>query len=84
MGRLRALSILAISSRTLEPSEQKSIEQELPQIKTMLSQQLQAQQQVQAQEREISGLIAAEQGRWVDFNNRIDELERAPPPSAQR
>jgi hypothetical protein len=36
-----------------------------------------AEQQLRAQESDFSAQIAAEQNRWQDFNNRLDELERS-------
>jgi hypothetical protein len=36
-----------------------------------------AEQQLRAQESQLSGDIANEQNRWQDFNNRLDELERS-------
>ena len=29
------------------------------------------------QESELAGLIALEQNRWLEFNSRLDDLERA-------
>jgi chromosome segregation ATPase len=36
-----------------------------------------AEQQLRGQESDLSAQIAAEQNRWQDFNNRLDELERS-------
>jgi hypothetical protein len=36
-----------------------------------------AEQQLRTQESDLSAQIAAEQNRWQDFNNRLDELERS-------
>ena len=36
-----------------------------------------AEQQLRAQESQLSTEIANEQNRWQDFNNRLDELERS-------
>jgi uncharacterized phage infection (PIP) family protein YhgE len=36
----------------------------------------QEQQQLESQETEMVTQLAAEQNRWVDFNSRLDELER--------
>jgi hypothetical protein len=36
-----------------------------------------AEQQLRAQESQLSTDIANEQNRWQDFNNRLDELERS-------
>jgi hypothetical protein len=38
-----------------------------------------AEQQLRAQEAEAAANLAAEQGRWNDFNMRLDELERSLP-----
>jgi chromosome segregation ATPase len=43
----------------------------------LLSQFRAAEQQLRAQEAGLSAQIAAEQGRWTDFNGRLDELERS-------
>jgi hypothetical protein len=34
-------------------------------------------QAMRSQEAEIAALLAAEQGRWMEFNSRLDDLERA-------
>ena len=34
-------------------------------------------QAMRTQEAEIAALLAAEQGRWMEFNTRLDDLERA-------
>jgi hypothetical protein len=36
-----------------------------------------AEQQLRAEESQLSTEIANEQSRWTDFNNRLDELERS-------
>src|SRR4029077_5208529 len=36
-----------------------------------------AERDLRAQESDLSAQIAAEQNRWQDFNNRLDELERS-------
>jgi chromosome segregation ATPase len=36
-----------------------------------------AEQQLRGQESDLSAQIAAEQNRWQDFNNRLDDLERS-------
>jgi valyl-tRNA synthetase len=42
-----------------------------------LSQRLQAEQQLRLQETDLTAIITAEQGRWQEFNARLDELERS-------
>jgi len=39
---------------------------------------------LRGQESELAAQIAAEQGRWADFNGRLDELERSLPVTASR
>jgi hypothetical protein len=43
----------------------------------MLVQNREAEQLLRTQETDLSAQIAAEQNRWQDFNNRLDELERS-------
>ena len=50
----------------------------------MLSQSRGAEQQLRGQESGLAAQIAAEQGRWADFNGRLDELERSLPVTASR
>jgi hypothetical protein len=44
---------------------------------TRLSQRLQVEQQLRSQDMDLTGLIAAEQSRWQEFNAGLDELERS-------
>jgi len=36
------------------------------------------------QEADLTGAIASEQGRWQDFNARLDELDRSLTPGTPR
>src|SRR5262249_45985123 len=47
------------------------------QFKAEYAQHRDAEQQLRTQESELSAQIAAEQNRWQEFNNRLDELERS-------
>ena len=47
------------------------------QVKAEYAQHRDVEQQLRAQESDFSAQIAAEQNRWQDFNNRLDELERS-------
>ena len=47
------------------------------QFKVEYAQHRDAEQQLRAQESDFAAQIAAEQNRWQDFNNRLDELERS-------
>jgi hypothetical protein len=44
---------------------------------TRLAQRLQVEQQLRSQDTDLTGLIATEQGRWQEFNARLDELEKS-------
>jgi ABC-type enterochelin transport system substrate-binding protein len=46
-------------------------------FKNMFALHRDAEQQLRAQETQLSSEIATEQSRWLDFNNRLDELERS-------
>ncbi len=56
----------------LVPEQQKDIEM----MKAQLAQTQREEQQLRMQETELSNQLTAEQGRWIDFNARLDELER--------
>jgi chromosome segregation ATPase len=51
---------------------------------TRLSQRREVERQLRARETELTELIATEQGRWTDFNGRLDELERSLPTAGAR
>jgi chromosome segregation ATPase len=46
-------------------------------FKSMFEMHRDLEQQLRAQDTQLSGEIANEQNRWQDFNNRLDELERS-------
>lgn len=54
-----------------------AIEAELKQVKPMLEQAQRREQALQLQANELAGMLATEQNRWSDFNDRIDGLERS-------
>ena len=49
----------------------------LDQFKRVVATHREAEQQLRAQETQLSTEISNEQNRWFDFNNRLDELERS-------
>ncbi len=59
-------------SENLVPEQQKDIEM----MKAQLAQTQREEQQLRMQETELSIQLTVEQGRWIDFNARLDELER--------
>jgi chromosome segregation ATPase len=48
-------------------------------LRTMLEQMQKRQQALRGQKNELTAVIVSEQGRWSEFNSRLDELERALP-----
>jgi hypothetical protein len=65
------------SRQEAPPQMHEEIEGALKTETTRLSQRLQVEQQLRLQETDLTGLIASEQGRWQEFNGRLDELERS-------
>jgi hypothetical protein len=63
--------------RTLTPGELEDFEREIAQRKFQLQGKVEAEQQLSTQERELFNSLSAEQGRWADFNQRLDEIERS-------
>jgi chromosome segregation ATPase len=64
--------------------DRQSIETNLSGMKATLQQQLSRQQALRSQEAELSALLATEQARWTEFNDRLDSLERSLPASTPR
>jgi chromosome segregation ATPase len=54
-------------------------EAEIKQMKPVFEQQQKHEQALRAQVNELASMLAAEQNRWSDFNDRIDALERSLP-----
>jgi hypothetical protein len=64
------------------PREQ--AEAEIARQKRGLSEMRAREQQLRAQAANVAALYAEEQGRWTEFNGRLDDLERALPPAPGR
>lgn len=45
-------------------------------VKALFEEQLKREKELRAQESSLSALLATEQARWVEFNDRLDEIER--------
>jgi hypothetical protein len=71
----------ASRSGSVGSEEQKHLEDVVPRLKAQLGQMQKEEQQLHLQETELSNQLATEQGRWIDFNSRLDELERQLPQS---
>jgi hypothetical protein len=61
----------------LAPEERRGIEFEMEREKTQVALQDQTLRQMQVEETDAANALAQEQGRWNDFNARLDELERS-------
>jgi predicted nucleic acid-binding Zn-ribbon protein len=53
-----------------------ALEREVAGMKAPLTQMRQRSQELLAQESSLSAQLAGEQSRWLDFNSRLDEIER--------
>jgi septal ring factor EnvC (AmiA/AmiB activator) len=53
-------------------------------LKAMLAAQQQRAEELRVQEAALSSLLAEEQSRWVELNNRLEEIERTLPPRNPR
>ena|SRR5258708_3260894 len=70
-------TVMSIARGTLPIERQKDIDFMLAAMKKLLSQRQERERQLRARESEISRLMASEQGRWADFNERLDKLEQS-------
>jgi hypothetical protein len=46
-------------------------------LRNMIEQHQRRDRELRAREAELSALISAEENRWMDFNSRLDEIERS-------
>ena len=61
----------------LGPEELRRVERQMEIQKTQLALQDRVLQQLQVEENDAVNALAVEQGRWNDFNARLDDLERS-------
>ena len=73
----------ALGSGALPPELRKEGEHQLRAFMDALPQKSAHEAQLRAQESDLSALFAAEQARWVEFNARLDAIERSLPPDAK-
>jgi hypothetical protein len=69
----------ALRSGNIGVEEQRALEQNSRTVKTFIAQMQKEAQELRMQETELSNQLTAEQGRWLDFNSRLDEMERLLP-----
>jgi len=67
----------ALDNNTPPPAERTALEQELSILKTQRARLAQEVQRLQAEETDAATQVANEQSRWVEINQRLEELERA-------
>ena len=61
----------------LDPEKRRDLESAVESEKSQLALQDRTLQQIQVEENDAVNALAQEQGRWNDFNARLDELERS-------
>src|SRR5688572_13958013 len=76
--------VLRGADRELPAGQRKDIENMTAALKVELSRVRPQQQALRNQEAELSGQLVSEQGRWIYFNDRLDEIERSLPAGRSR
>jgi hypothetical protein len=67
----------AIRSGNLTTERARQLEKELADVKDRLYREQRTENELRNREAELVSTLAIEQGRWTDFNSRLDDLERA-------
>ena len=67
----------ALKSAGLAPEERQQLENILPEMRARVSGALAKAQRLQVEESDLTQELAAEQVRWTEINQRMEELERA-------
>ena len=67
---------LSAETGTLDPEKRREVELQVESEKSRLALQDRTLQQLRVEETDAVNALAQEQGRWNDFNARLDELER--------
>ena len=67
----------AVEARSAPPDAQVEMERMLPRLRTDAAIWQREEQALRSQENDLSVLLATEQNRWIEFNSRLDDLERA-------
>jgi chromosome segregation ATPase len=69
--------VQAKDSAETPPDIQKDMTAMIKDVSSRTAQAQERERQVQAQISELQSVMASEQGRWIDFNDRLDALERS-------
>ena len=79
-GQLKGLED-SIRSANVSVEQQREMETQSQMTKAQIAQMQKEAQELRVQETELSNQLTTEQGRWLDFNSRLDEMERLLPAS---
>ena len=66
-----------IRSGNLAAERTRQLERELADVKDRLVREQRLESELRDKETELAATLATEQHRWLDFNSRLDDLERA-------
>jgi hypothetical protein len=69
----------ALRESSLSPDDQRGLEMQVTLLKEKLAGEQREEQRLRAQEADLAAQLAAEQGRWISCNDRLDEIERSLP-----
>lgn len=67
----------ALARGTIRPEERTEIEHQIAALKGQIEAMDRRRQEMTAEEAFLSQQLATEQGRWSDFNERLEQLERS-------
>lgn len=76
MVTMRLKEMESAQPNTLSPEQRADLENHVKTMKIEFEMGEKADQQKRLQEVELANLLMLEQGRWQDFNSRLDEIER--------
>jgi chromosome segregation ATPase len=65
------------ANRAVQPAERDALNEQVKMFKAMLGQSAADMQRLRDQEAELAGAMTAEESRWTEISQRLDELERA-------
>lgn len=75
-GQDRLASLEQVAQHTGDPAERDAAGAQAGMLKAALARNAGDVQRLKNEEAELAGLVAAEQGRWSEINQRLEELER--------
>jgi len=75
-GQEGAARMEQMAEHAQDPAERQALESQAEQFKAMAARTAREVQRLRNEEAELAGLVASEQGRWMEFNRRLDDLER--------